>query len=165
MNKTKISIVVAVDENNGIGKGGKLLFHIPEDVARFKKITTGHPVIMGRKTFEIDIGRCLPNRSNIIVSRNEDFKVEGAVVVNSLLKAIEEAKEMPGSEEIFIIGGGQIFEQAMDVVDKIYLTKVEGKYNCDTFFPDYSIFRKVVREESRSSNGYKYRFIDLEKII
>jgi dihydrofolate reductase len=133
---------------------------------RFKNITSGHPIIMGRKTFE-SIGKSLPGRTNIIVTRdiarvkNEFPFIEE--VVSSVDEAIERAKASPGSDEIFIIGGGQIYHQAIDKVDRLYLTLVEGDFGADTFFPDYSSFTKVVSKEDREEAGYKYKFLTLEK--
>lgn len=157
----KISIIVALDDKNGIGKDGGMPWNIPSDLKRFKKITEGHPVIMGRKTFE-SIGKPLPKRTNIIITRN-NFKQEDLIIKHSLKEAIEEAKKASGSDEVFIVGGGQVFKEAMVLADKIYLTKIEGDYNADTFFPDYSSFAKKTYEDSKEENGYKFKFIDLEK--
>jgi len=157
-----ISIVAAMDEKRGIGKNNDLLFRIPEDFRRMKALTTGHPIIMGRKTFE-SIGRPLPNRTNIIVTQNSKLKTQNCLIANSINQAIEYAKKSPGSEEIFIFGGGQIFAEALPFVDKLYLTIVEGDFNADTFFPDYPEFKKVVFEQRGESGKYKYKFLDLEK--
>ena len=168
-----ISIVAAIDSKRGLGKNNDLLFRIPQDFARMKKITMGHPIIMGRKTFE-SIGRVLPNRTNIIITQNSNFKIQDlasqgdalrSYVVNSLEKAIEIAKKSPGSDEIIIFGGGQIFKEAMEkeIVDVLHLTVVKGDYGADTFFPDYSEFDKVISEESGESGEYKYKFLDLGK--
>lgn len=156
-----INIIVAMDEKRGIGKGNNLLFKIPSDFDRMKALTAGHPIVMGRKTFE-SIGRVLPNRTNIIITSNTDLEVEGAVIVNSLEMAIEAAKGAPGGEEIFIFGGGQIFKESLEkgLVDKLYLTIVEGDYHADTFFPEYSEF-KVISEQDREEDGYKFKFTDL----
>lgn len=163
----KISIIVAMDDKRGIGKNNRLPWNIPEDLKRFKKVTGGHTIIMGRKTFESIlsyIGKPLPNRINMVITRNPDFKAEGVSINTSLEEALSEAKENEQSE-IFIIGGAQIFQQAIDmgVVDKIYLTKVQGDYGADTFFPDYPDFKKIISEEERESKGIKYKFIDLER--
>src|SRR6478752_4215957 len=134
----RVSIIVAIDEKRGIGKDNDILFKIPEDFKRMKELTTGHPIIMGRKTFE-SIGRLLPNRTNIIVTRDKGFKVDGAVVANSLEESLEKAKSVSGADEIFIFGGGQIFKDALEksLVDRLYLTLVKGDYGADTFFSDY----------------------------
>ena len=159
-----ISIVVAIDEKRGIGKNNDLLFKIPEDFQRMKTLTKGHPIIMGRKTYE-SIGRVLPGRTNIIITSNPDFEVEGAVIVSSLEMAIEAAKDSPGSEEIIIFGGGQIFKEALEkgLVDVLHLTVVKGDYNADTFFPEYGEFTKVLFEEDGEDGEYKFKFLDLGK--
>lgn len=168
---SRVSMIVAVDKNRGIGKTtldvGKLLWSIPADLKRFKELTMGHPVIMGRKTFGSVLSylqKPFPGRTNIVITRNPNYKHEGIVVVNSIKKAIDEAKKAPGNEEIFITGGGQIFEQGLPFTDRIYLTLVEGEYDADTFFPDYSAFKKVLSKEDReTSDGLKFSWITLER--
>ena len=151
-----------MDEKRGIGKNNGLMWHIPGELPRFKQITMGHPIIMGRKTFE-SIGRALPGRINIIVTQNPDFKAQNCKIVVSLDEAIEVAENEPGSKEIFIIGGGQIYQQALTKADRLYLTLVDGDFGADTFFPDYSGFTKVISEEDKEEGGYKYKFLTLEK--
>lgn len=151
-----------MDEKGGIGKNNQLMWHIPGELPRFKSITTGHPVIMGRKTFE-SIGRPLPNRTNTVVTQNPNFRAGNCKIAGSIDEAIEMAKREPGSDEIFIIGGGQIYQQAISKADRLYLTLVEGDFGADTFFPDYSTFTKVISEEPHSEGGYKYKFLTLEK--
>jgi len=162
----RVSIIVAIDEKRGIGKNNDLLFKISEDFKRMKSLTTGHAIIMGRRTFE-SIGRVLPNRTNIIVTHDPDFNIAGATMSFSLEDALEKAKESPGAEEIFIFGGGQIFKEALEkgLVDRLYLTIVKGDYGADTFFPDYSQFgfTKKIEEEARESDGHQYSFVTLEK--
>jgi len=160
----KISIIAALDEKNGIGKGNELLFKIPEDFARMQKLTTGHPIVMGRKTFE-SIGRVLPDRTNIIITQNLDFQPPDCLIVHSLEEGMEKAKDSPGSGEVFIFGGGQIFKEALDkdLVDKLYLTLVEGDYNADTFFPDYSKFQNETFIGAGQENGFRYKFLELTK--
>lgn len=167
MAKSKINIIVAMDDKRGIGKNNRLPWDIPEDLRRFKRLTRGHTIVMGRKTFESIlsyIGKPLPDRINMVITRNPDFKAEGVSINTSLEEALSEAKENE-QNEIFIIGGAQIFQQAIDmgVVDRLYLTKVQGDYGADTFFPDYPDFKKVIREEEGESKGIKYKFIDLER--
>lgn len=159
-----ISIIVAVDEKRGIGKNNDLLFRIPEDFKRLKTVSNGHPIIMGKRTFE-SIGRLLPNRTNIIVTRNIGFHFEGAVVAHSLEEAIEKAKVSEGNDEIFVFGGGQLFKEAIekDIVDRLYVTFVKGDYSADTFFPDYSQFTKILQKEEKEGDGYAYTFLTLEK--
>lgn len=155
----KISIIAAIGENRELGRNNKLLWHIPEDLKRFKKITQDHPVIMGRKTFE-SIGKALPKRLNIIITRDSSYSVKNAIVCDSLEEGIKAAKAKETSE-IFIIGGGSIYKQAISHADKLYLTIIEGKYKADTYFPDYSDFKTVVFEKSGESGGYKYKFLEL----
>ncbi len=159
---TKISMIAAIaSENRALGKNNKLIYHIHDDLKRFKKITSGHTVIMGRKTFE-SIGKPLPNRTNIVITRDQDYFVEGGIVVHSLDEALKMAQEKE-SDEIFIIGGGQIYNEAINLADKLYLTIVEGNPEADTFFPDCSDFKKIVFEENHESSGLKYKFLDLER--
>lgn len=159
----KISIICAMDSKRGIGKNNDLLFRIKEDFVRMRRLTTGHPIIMGRKTFE-SIGRALPDRTNIIVTGNPDFKVPAdALVAHALHEAIELAKKSKGADEFFIFGGGQIFKEALPIVDRLYLTLVKGDFGADVFFPDYSEFKKVVYSEKRKEGDLEYEFIDLER--
>ncbi len=157
----RISAIVAIDSRRGIGKDNQLLFKIPEDFKRMKNLTFGHPIIMGRKTFE-SIGRTLPGRTNIIITRDASYEVPGGIVVGSLEEALREAREKD-SREIFIFGGGQVFEEAMPIIDRLYLTVVDGDFGADTFFPDYSSFKKVLYEKHGEFDILKYRFLDLER--
>ena len=164
----KVSIIAAIASGNrALGKNNKLIYQIPEDLQRFRKITSNHPIIMGRKTFE-SIGRILPNRTNIIISRNPNYIVEGGKVAGSLEDALrqvypERSRKTQGENEIFIIGGGQIYQEAIKLADKLYLTVVEGNPQADTFFPEYSEFKKIVFEENHEKEGLKYKFLDLER--
>ena len=159
-----ISIIVAVAANNVIGGENKLLWHIKEDLQRFKSLTSGHAVIMGRKTWE-SLGRPLPNRTNIVITRNSDYKPEGALVASSLEAALELAEQ---DDEKFIIGGGEIYRQAMAIADKLYITHVECSYEGDTTFSEISAEQWRVVEEVRFERGEKYeypfRFTDYERI-
>lgn len=164
----KVSIIVAMDEKRGIGKNNDLLFRIPEDAKRMREITTGHPLIMGRKTFE-SLGRLLPQRTHIVVTRNPDslknLPYQPHAIVSSVKEGIEIAKNYSGNDEVFIFGGGQIYSESLKegLVDKLYLTIVEGDYGADTFFPDYPEFKKIVFKKSSQNEKYKYKFLDLEK--
>lgn len=158
----KIILIAALSENRVIGKDNKLIWHIPDDLKHFKEKTSGHPVIMGRKTFE-SIGRLLPNRTNIIITRDKEYKVEGALIVHSLDEAISTAQKNT-EKEVFIIGGGQIFEQAIKIADKLYLTIIEGEFEGDAFFPDYSNFKKITESETLEYNGMKYKFCTFQVI-
>ncbi|HRN96157.1 MAG TPA: dihydrofolate reductase [Candidatus Levybacteria bacterium] len=157
----KISLIAAISENKVIGRDNALPWHISEDLKRFKAITKGHPVIMGRKTYE-SIGRLLPNRTNIIITRDKDYKVNEAITVSSIESAIEEAKKVD-QEEIFIIGGGQIFEQVIEIADKLYLTIVHTSIDGDVYFPDYSEFTEEIYKKDSSNENFTYTFLDLEK--
>lgn len=154
-----ISIIAAIGKNRELGKDNKLLWHIPADFVRFKKITTGHPVIMGRKTYE-SIGKPLPDRTNMVVTRDVYYHAPGCTVCHSLQEALEKAKKKD-SDEIFIIGGGQLYSQAMKVADKLYLTLVNGTFDADTFFPDYSRFKKTVYKQTGVSGNFSYTFLEL----
>jgi len=147
-----ISLVVAMSDNRVIGIENRLPWNIPEDLKRFKKITSGHPIIMGRKTFE-SIGRPLPNRTNIVVTRNKDYRAEGVVACFSLKEALEWAGKAPGAEEICVIGGGELFREALPLADRIYLTEVKWPYEGDAFFPDFDEAAYVVKAtETLSQN-------------
>lgn len=161
----KLSLIVAVAENGVIGNNNQLIWHLPNDLKQFKRLTTGHCIIMGRKTFD-SIGKPLPNRSSIIISRNVDFQIEGCITVTSLENAISEAKKIE-TEEAFIIGGAEIYRLALPIVDKIYLTEVHHAYEGDTFFPtiDKTIWKGTKREhfDTDEKHLYKYSFVELEK--
>jgi dihydrofolate reductase len=172
MHKPRISIIVAMDEKRGIGKNNALMWKIPGELLRFKEITMGHPIIMGRKTFD-SIGRVLPGRKNIIITRDPKYTIDNAVIVNSLdeglIKAQKEenlrtAQDDHYKPEVFIIGGGQIFEQALPQVDRLYLTLVKGDFGADVFFPEYEKdFTKVVSHEDKEVGEYKFSFVTVER--
>ena len=129
-----ISLIAAIGKNNAIGVGGKLPWNLPDDLKRFKEITKGHCVIMGRKTYE-SIGRLLPERKNIIITRNKEYKIDGAIIVSSIEEAL---KECGGDNEPFVIGGGEIFKIALPYANKMYLTRVDTKIPADAFFPEWN---------------------------
>lgn len=168
MNQTRISIIAAIDEKHGLGKNNNLLFKIRSDMQRVRSLTTGHPLVMGRKTFA-SLGRLLPHRSHVVVTRDasslESLSFQPEAIASSLEEAIEKAKTFGGAEEIFVFGGGQIFTEAVEkgLADRLYLTIVKGEYEADTFFPDYSMFTKVLNKEEHEEDGYTYTFLDLEK--
>jgi len=157
----KISMISAIAENRAIGKNNQLLWHIPEDFKHFKEITTGHAMIMGQKTFE-SIGKPLPNRTSIVITNDPNFKAEGVIICYSIPEALKKAKEVE-KDEVFVIGGGSIYKQFIDLVDKLYLTIVEGNFEADTFFPDYSQFTKVKETGKGEDEKYKFKFLELEK--
>ena len=148
-----ISIIVAVAENGVIGDKNSLLWHISEDLRNFKRITSGHPVIMGRKTFE-SLGRPLPNRTNVVISRTTT-QIEGCTVVNSLEAAIA---LFPKEEEVFIIGGAQIYAIALDIADKFYLTRVGHSYEGDTSFPKWNTTQWQLSSKESFECGEKYPY-------
>ena len=150
-----ISIIAAVAQNGVIGDKNSLLWHISEDLRFFKRTTSGHPVIMGRKTYE-SLGRPLPNRRNIVISRTQQT-IEGCEVVGSLEEAVA---LFPSEEEIFIIGGAQIYALALDIADKMYLTRVCHDYEGDTSFPkwDSSKWQLTSKEEFECGEKYPHPF-------
>ena len=154
-----LSLIVAVDENNGIGKDNKLPWHLPADLKHFKALTTGHPIIMGRKTFE-SIGKALPNRRNIVISRQTDYVAEGVSVVSSLDEALEICKT---DDESFVIGGAEIFKYALPLANILYLTVIHHEFNADTFFPEINkenwIEAESTTHEPDEKNIYAYTFI------
>lgn len=157
-----ISIIVAADINNTIGGNNDLLWRIPEDLKRFKALTMGKLCIMGRKTFE-SIGKPLPGRRFVIITRDRNYKVEGCEVVSSLEAALALAAR---EEETMIIGGGEIYRQALALTDKIYLTRVLEQFEGDTFFPELAEhqWREVYKSDVLETlAGLKYQFIDLIK--
>lgn len=160
----KVSIIAAIGKNRELGKDNRLLWHIPQDLKRFRKLTANHTVIMGRKTFE-SIGRPLPKRNNIVVSRDTNLNPKGCLVFGSLEQALEKAKEVEKNGEIFIIGGASIYQQSMDIADKLYLTLIDQDFaEADTFFPDYSRFNKVISEKQSQSGNLKFKFVVMEKV-
>lgn len=162
---SKISIAVAVGENYAIGKNNQLLWHMPADLKFFKQTTSGHTVIMGRKTFD-SVGKPLPNRKNVVITRDTELKIEGVEVVNSLDEAlaITQTEEKP----VFIVGGAEIYRQALPKTDKLYLTTIHHNFDADTFFPSINRSEwKVISSETHKAdekNKYNYTFEVLERI-
>jgi dihydrofolate reductase len=155
-------MIAAIAKDRGLGYQNKLLFSLPDDMKRFKKITSGHPIIMGRKTYE-SIGRPLPNRTNIVISRTPDFAAPGCIVVGTLAEALQQAQET-GSTELFIIGGAQLYGQGIGIADKLYLTIVDEKKEADAFFPEYPDFTHVESKEEGVDAGHIYSFHVLTKV-
>jgi len=157
-----LTLVVAMDAQRGIGIENRLPWHIPEDLAHFKRVTLGHPIIMGRKTFE-SIGRPLPGRRNIVVTRNPDWSHAGVEVAGSLDAAVALAGDGPAS----IIGGAQIFAEALPLAHRLTVTDIERTYRCDTFFPaiDPAVWSAVAREEHRSAaDDVAFSFVTYERV-
>jgi dihydrofolate reductase len=159
----KISIIVAMSQNSVIGLRNELPWHISEDLKNFKKITLNHSVIMGRKTY-YSIGKPLKDRKNIVISRDTSLKIDGVEVVNSLEKAILKTDE---SSEIFIIGGQQIYSIALPLATHMYITKVNGIFDGDAFFPDYveDEWREIAREDLITDKDLRFSFLKYEKHI
>ncbi len=165
---SRISLIAAIGQNRELGKDNQLLWRIPEDLKRFKTLTVGHPVIMGRKTFESilsTLGKPLPERTNIIVTHDPDYQApEGVIVTNTFPEALSYAKDSEGFEEIFVIGGGQIYEAALPFASRLYLTLIEASADADTFFPAYEEqFHTKVSEEKYQSSDLAYSWVTLER--
>ena len=164
MSASKLSLIAAVDMALVIGVGGELPWHLPNDLQRFKQLTMGKPIIMGRKTFE-SIGRPLPGRKNIVLTKHIDFSVEGIECYSSLILALG---ALENEEEVFVIGGGMIYKEALPRVTTIYLTEVMTQLDGDAYFPNFDLSEwKEVSSELRESDAdhlYSYRFRHLEKI-
>ncbi len=158
----RVSAIAAISgKNRGLGKNNELLFKIPEDMKRFRELTMGHPVITGRKNFE-SMGRPLPGRSNIIVTRDTGYHPEGCIVVHSIEDAISKARELDDTE-VFIIGGGEIYKAALPYTDRLYLTLIDAEKDADVFFPDYSEFRKIILAEKHENEAIPYTYLTLER--
>jgi len=161
----KISAICAIGKNREIGYQNKLLWDLPPDLKNFRKITKDNIIIMGRKTFE-SIGKALPKRINIIITRDESYQAKNCSVTHSLDEALQlaqAAKEKDKKKEIFIIGGAKIYTQALPYTSKLYLTLVDDSPQADTYFPDYSEFKNVLKEENKVYNGLNYKFLELKK--
>lgn len=155
-----ISLIVAHDEKQVIGYQNELPWYLPGDLKYFKEMTMGKPMIMGRKTYE-SIGRPLPGRRNIVITRNENYAAEGIDVVGSLEEALALVK---GVEEVMIIGGAQIFEQAMSIADRLYITLINHAFKGDTYFPTYDDWNKTsCLEPVESEDGYTFQYCIFEK--
>ncbi len=156
-------MIAAAGENNTLGKDGKLLWHLPNDLKRFKRLTIGHPVIMGRKTFET-LPHALPGRTNIIVTRQKGYRAAECIVVDSIEKALEAARKIKENDEICIVGGGQIYELALPLANKIELTRIHHKFEGgDAFFPEIKPEDwQLVKEEhhpANDQNTYSFTYL------
>ncbi|MFO8129873.1 MAG: dihydrofolate reductase [Bacteroidales bacterium] len=159
-----ITIIVAIAANGAIGINNQLLWHLPEDLKRFKRITTGHAVLMGKNTYLSLPKRPLPNRTNIVISDNPDDHFEGSITVNSVEEAVEKC---PHDRESFVIGGGSVYRQFMPIASKLYITKIHQDFKADTFFPEISENQWKCIEESKvytdENNSLKYSFLTYQK--
>ncbi|WP_415892764.1 type 3 dihydrofolate reductase [Neptuniibacter sp. PT8_73] len=165
-----LAIIVAQAKNRVIGVNNKLPWHLPEDLRYFKQVTMGKPIIMGRNTYE-SIGRPLPGRTNIVISRQESYAPQGVKVVSSLEAAIDMAESVAmidGASEAMVIGGGQIYAQTLEKADRLYLTEVDAEIEGDAWFPEFARenWKEVGREDfsAEGPNPYNYSFIVLDKI-
>jgi len=158
-----ITIIAAIGKNRALGKDNDLIWHLPNDLKRFKQVTSGHDVIMGRKTFE-SLGKPLPNRTNIIITRNGNFHAKGCIVVNSLEAAIKAAKADPNP---YILGGAEIYDQAIKIADILDLTLVDAILDADAFFPkiDKDIWKETARQDfyADEKHQYNYSFVTYKK--
>lgn len=161
-NNQVITIIAAAAKNNEIGKDNKLIWHLSNDLKRFKQLTSGHAIIMGRKTFE-SFPKALPNRTNVVITRDLNYTAENAVVVHSLQEALEITKE---DSQPFIIGGGEIYKQALSIAHKIELTRVDHNFEADTFFPELNnSWKEIAREDcfKDDKHDYNYSYITYER--
>jgi len=160
-----ISLIVAMDEQRGIGKAGKLPWRLSSDLKRFRELTMGHHLIVGRKTFE-SIGKPLDGRQMIVVTRNETFRPSGCIVSHSIEAAFDVARER-GEKEVFVIGGAELYAQTLGFADRIYLTDVHAKVDADTFFPRFTldpwIEKQSIHHGSDEKNQYGFTFKLLER--
>ena len=163
MERPLVSAIVAAAENNAIGKDNQLLWHLPNDLRFFKRTTSGHTVIMGRKTYE-SVGRPLPNRRNVVITRQPDYAIAGAEVFHSLDDALDSCTD---GTEVFVVGGAEIYQRALPVVDRIYLTRVHAAIPGDSFFPelDKQTWRLVSedRHPADERHAYGYTFMVYER--
>lgn len=164
-NTPTLSAIVAMAENRVIGNGNKMPWHLPADLKHFKAVTNGHPVLMGRKTFE-SIGKPLPNRTNMIITRDRQYSAQDCLIVNDISTALSMAQEID-QNEIFVIGGAEIYKQLLPKVQRLYLTKIHHLFVGDTHFPELNMseWHEVLREdhEPDDKNAYAYSFITLER--
>ena len=160
-----ITLIAAMSDNRVIGKDNQLIWHFPEDLKHFKHLTSGHHVIMGRKTFE-SVGKPLPNRTNIIITRQTNYEAEGCLIAHSIKEALAMVK---GDEQPFIVGGAEIYKQALDFANTIELTIIHGKYDGDSYFPEFDLsIWKLARGEKKEADAkhiHPYEFLTYKKIV
>lgn len=160
----RVSIIVARAANGVIGRDNTLPWRLPEDLKHFRALTTGHPIIMGRKTWD-SLGRPLPGRTNIVVSRNATLAAEGALCAGSLQAALDLATTAEGADEVFVIGGAQLYAQALEVADRLLVTELAEPFEGDTVFPapDAAVWQTLTREAHTSQNGLRFDFVDYRR--
>lgn len=170
INSTKVSLIVAMDESCGIGKNDRIPWHIRKDLIRLASMTRGKMTILGDRSYNSmagyydKSGRPMPAKEYLVLSFDKNFKStrNNTSTVNSLDEAVKHIKES-GEDEVFVLGGASVFKQMLSITDRLYLTIVNGKFDCDTFFPDYSDFKKVVSEETDSDEGFTFNHLTLER--
>ncbi len=153
----KIALIVVVDENNGIGKNNKLLCHLPADLKHFKELTTGHSIIMGRKTFESLPNGPLPNRKNIVLTQNTDYKANGCYIAHSVIQALDFSK---GEDITFVIGGEKIYKEFIDIADMLNVTKIHHTFEADTYFPkmDWNQWKLIEQTDKDPDDKNKFYY-------
>ena len=158
----QLSVIAAIAHNRVIGRENALPWHLPEDLKHFKALTMGHPIVMGRKTYE-SLGRLLPGRTTVIVSRNRDYAVPGALVVASLQEALAACRH---EQEIFIIGGAELYKEALTLADRLYLTEIDADFEGDAYFPDFASnrWREVSRQPHIGANGLPFSYVQYEAV-
>ncbi|RDB07290.1 dihydrofolate reductase [Runella aurantiaca] len=159
-----ISLIVAAAQNGVIGRDNQLIWHLPDDLKQFKRLTTGHPIIMGRKTFD-SIGKPLPNRTSIVITRNREWQFEGVIIVNSVNEAIEAARQT-GTDEAFVIGGAEVYKMTLPVANKIYLTEVKAEFEGDAYLniPNKEEWREVSRVSHATDEKHAIAFDFVELV-
>ena len=159
-----VTLIAAAAENNELGKDKDLVWHLPDDFKRFKHLTTGHHIIMGRKTFET-FPKLLPNRTHVVITRKENYAPEGAIVVHSVEEALEVSKDDP---QPFVIGGGEIYKLSLPKADRIELTRVHGSFDADTFFPEFDEDKwKLVSSEFHpkdEKHNYSFTYLTYDRV-
>jgi dihydrofolate reductase len=167
MSQPIIILIAAIDKNRALGKDGDLLWKISDDLKRFRELTRGHPVIMGRKTWESlpTQVRPMPGRTNIVITRQMDYQAPGATVVSSIADALAAAKAAPGADEAFVIGGGTIYTESLPFADRLYLTLIDAQKEGDAFFPPYKdeFTKETFHEERVSPDGIHYSWVNVER--
>jgi dihydrofolate reductase len=154
---SQLSIIVAIAKNRVIGLNNNLPWHLPEDLKRFKALTMGHHIIMGRKTFE-SLGRLLPGRTTVIVTRNKSYHVDGAIVTHSLQEAIDNCGN---DDEVFLIGGAELYQQSLKLAKKLYITEINAEFEGDAFLPEFDLnaWQEVCRESHTSEKGLSFSYV------
>lgn len=158
----QLSVIAAIAHNRVIGRENALPWHLPEDLKHFKALTMGHPIVMGRKTYE-SLGRLLPGRTTVIVSRNRNYAVPGALIVESLQQALAVCRH---EQEIFIIGGAELYKEALPMADRLYLTEIDADFEGDAYFPDFAPgrWREVSRQPHVGASGLPFSYVQYEAL-